>query len=54
MVHKCRVCKVNLWHEFGVYRNNDNEERYYCFTCWKRYYCYSKENKSEFSTYIEM
>ena len=32
----------------------DYGQRYYCFTDWKRYYCYSKENKSELTTHTEV
>jgi hypothetical protein len=54
MVHKCRICKVELLTDYGIYRNMENEERFYCFTDWKRYYCYSKENKSELTTHTEV
>jgi hypothetical protein len=50
----CRVCDCKLTREYGVYKNMDNEERYYCFICWKRYYVYSRENKSFFSSVIEV
>jgi len=54
MVHKCRVCKIDLISDYGVYRNSENQERYYCFTCWKKYYIWTKENKSELTTHVEV
>ena len=54
MVHSCRVCKIKLYSDYGIYRNSDNEERYYCFTHWKQYYIWTKENKSELTTYVEV
>ena len=54
MIHECRVCKVKLLTDYGIYRNMENEERFYCFECWKRYYYYTKENKSELTTHTEV
>jgi len=34
----CRVCKIDLNEDYGVYENSDFQQRYYCFTCWKKYY----------------
>ena len=38
MVHKCRICKIDLNEDYGVYENSDNQRRYYCYTHWKIYY----------------
>jgi hypothetical protein len=54
MTLKCRVCKTKLVKEYGVYKNMDEELRHYCFICWKRYYVYCRENKSYFSSVIEV
>ena len=35
---KCRVCKIDLDEDYGVYENSDNQRRYYCFKHWKTYY----------------
>ena len=35
---KCRVCKIDLNEDYGVYENSDNQRRYYCFKHWKTYY----------------
>jgi hypothetical protein len=35
---KCRICKIDLDEDYGVYENADDQKRYYCFTHWKKYY----------------
>jgi len=35
---KCRVCKIDLDEDYGVYENADYQKRYYCFKHWKTYY----------------
>tara|TARA_R110002072_G_scaffold17765_2_gene67159 strand:+ start:326 stop:565 length:240 start_codon:yes stop_codon:yes gene_type:complete len=35
---KCRVCKIDLNEDYGVYENADYQKRYYCFKHWKTYY----------------
>ena len=35
---KCRICKIDLNEDYGVYENTDYQKRYYCFTHWKKYY----------------
>ena len=44
---KCRICKIDLNEDYGVYENADDQKRYYCFIHWNQYYYSITKSENE-------
>ncbi len=49
----CRICKTKIHRGDvrAIYVNADNQNRYYCMVCWRKYYLFQSENKTMLTTH---